>query len=606
MPIDPIIHCLQELTDYDAFERLCSAIMNGLGYDDIEPIGGKSDKGRDALFTSNGNGRSTIFAYTVRQDWKVKLDEDCKKVKKHAHPCDEFVYVTTTKLTSDQRDKAVEQVQKDYKFPLKIYGLERLRVQLVGNQRHLIPKHPQIFTWPYFEFRGGQSTAFGRDLLLLDYNVEDHAFALWLARRLAIQGYSVWCFGIAPMAGDTVDETVRVLIENRAAKYIPVFSPDSLSDADFRGRVSLAQSTLAGLILPTKTDNYDSSLLPSSIREIEAADFSTTWGTGLRAMLNQLDALQIPKKINSDRGQQIALQSFIPEPLTKPETETIWTNSFPVTHLPESLTIYRSMSVVKNSALREVEDSWAYSRIDGRTFAAFEPPPKPLCLTAKQEFMIGKSDHMFGKRPENAIKEILGRRLRIKGLEAGLIWCKDREILYFPSDDNGPQRSIGYTTAGGKKSTVAVTGFRQWGSGEHVTKFFYQLAPFFRILVSQDWETSVVLRVYVRVTDDKGELFEGKAINRRRKKVTKSWWNDHFLARVLGIIQYFSHGTDEICMGSDENEIRIATRPMTWDCPVSIDEEAVDRVGDFQDELAALSDRQNWFDEDESDGEEQA
>ena len=305
--------------------------MNGLGYEDIEPIGGRSDKGRDALLTSQDDGKSTILAYTVRQDWKVKLKEDCEKVKKHKHSCDEFVYVTTTQLTADQRDKAIEQVQNDYKFPLKIYGLERLRVQLVGNQRHLIPQHPQIFTWPYFEFRGGQSTAFGRDLLLLDHDTEDHAFAHWLARRLAIQGYSVWCFGIAPMAGDTVDETVRLLIENRAAKYIPVYSHASLSNADFRSRVSLAQSTLDGLILPTKTSEYDSSLLASSIRKIEATDFSTSWGTGLRAILDQLNTLQILKKINSDRGQQIALQSFIPEPLTKPEPETIWTNSFPVT-----------------------------------------------------------------------------------------------------------------------------------------------------------------------------------------------------------------------------------------------------------------------------------
>lgn len=45
---------------------------------------------------------------------------------------------------------------------------------------------------------------------------------------------------------------------------------------------------------------------------------------------------------------------------------------------------------------------------------------------------------------------------------------------------------------------------------------------------------------------------------------------------------------------------------MTWDCPVSIDEGAVDRAGDFQEELAALSQRHNRFDENESDMEDQA
>lgn len=93
---------------------------------------------------------------------------------------------------------------------------------------------------------------------------------------------------------------------------------------------------------------------------------------------------------------------------------------FLLLQLPESLTIYRSLSVVKNAALRKVEDTWAYSRIEGRTFAAFGPPPESLHLTAKQQVMIGKSDRIFEKRADNVIKEIIRRCLRVKGLEAGL------------------------------------------------------------------------------------------------------------------------------------------------------------------------------------------
>lgn len=66
MAADPIIYCLQELTDYDAFERLCSDVMAGLEYRDIEPLGGRSDRGRDAIFVSRANPKDiTIFAYTV-------------------------------------------------------------------------------------------------------------------------------------------------------------------------------------------------------------------------------------------------------------------------------------------------------------------------------------------------------------------------------------------------------------------------------------------------------------------------------------------------------------------------------------------------------------
>ena len=84
MSADPIIYCLENLTDYRQFERLSSDLMAGSGYPDIEPIGGSSDGGRDAIHVSHADGSFTIFAYSVRSDWKKKLkginiDSHCKK-----------------------------------------------------------------------------------------------------------------------------------------------------------------------------------------------------------------------------------------------------------------------------------------------------------------------------------------------------------------------------------------------------------------------------------------------------------------------------------------------------------------------------------------------
>lgn len=606
MAADPIIHCLQELTDYDAFESLCNALMSGLGYPDIEPLGGRSDKGRDGLHYCERNNVNSIFAFSVRQDWLVKLNEDCFKIKeKHNHPCDELVYVTTANLTAAQRDKAIKDVKDEYGFSLKIYGLQRLRVQLAENQRHLIPQHPQIFCWPYFDFRGGVSTAFGRDLIVIDHVPKEHALAVWLARRLTLEGYAVWCYGLAPMAGESTDATLRMLIENRAIKYVPVLSPSALVDADFLGRVILANGSQDGIILPASAVPYDNQRLPTQIRRLEVADFKNGWIAGLGDVLNQLSMLTGIKRIESERGHDIALQSFIPEPLTKQEPEPLWTNNFEVTQLPECLYVFKSHSVVKMAELVDVEDSWAYSRIDGRTFVSFAVPPPGLNLTLRNTIKLATTENIGEVRTTIAVREILRRALRIRGLELGLVWCVDREVLYFPAGDANPKRSISYVTASGKRSTVGVTGFRQWGSGERATKFFYQLAPSFRVTVDSNKSYSVILRIYVRVTDDTGELFSGKAIGRRRKKVTKSWWNNHFLARTLGVMQFFGDGNNEIVFGEDQDQIEISTTPIIWNCPVSIDEAAVDRIGDFQEELAALSMRNYSFDENDSEEEEQ-
>jgi hypothetical protein len=69
MAADPIVYCLEQLTDYDQFERLCHDLMALDGYRGIEPLGGSKDKGRDAIHVAaSTNGAVTVFAYSVRED----------------------------------------------------------------------------------------------------------------------------------------------------------------------------------------------------------------------------------------------------------------------------------------------------------------------------------------------------------------------------------------------------------------------------------------------------------------------------------------------------------------------------------------------------------
>lgn len=88
MAADPIIYCLEHLTDYDQFERLCHDLMASEGWANIEPLGGMKDKGRDAVHVSRLDPDDvTIFAYSVREDWWKKLAEDAEKIQKHGHRC---------------------------------------------------------------------------------------------------------------------------------------------------------------------------------------------------------------------------------------------------------------------------------------------------------------------------------------------------------------------------------------------------------------------------------------------------------------------------------------------------------------------------------------
>ena len=73
MSADRIVYCLERVSDYRDFERLCSALLAGTDYPGIDPLGGTGDGGRDAIIRTDSSGRRIVFAYTVRGDWYTKL-----------------------------------------------------------------------------------------------------------------------------------------------------------------------------------------------------------------------------------------------------------------------------------------------------------------------------------------------------------------------------------------------------------------------------------------------------------------------------------------------------------------------------------------------------
>ncbi len=160
MGADPTIYCLENITDYMAFERLCNDLMAADGYTSIEPLGGVRDQGRDAIHVDE-SGKVTIFAYSVQKKWKPKVDADAKTNHDHEHTCDELVFVTTARYSTEERDQKIAFILKKYKLKLKLYGLDRMLVLLNDNPK-IIGLHPAIFH-PGFYFPPTPSSLPSRD-----------------------------------------------------------------------------------------------------------------------------------------------------------------------------------------------------------------------------------------------------------------------------------------------------------------------------------------------------------------------------------------------------------------------------------------------------------
>ncbi|MBS0377197.1 MAG: restriction endonuclease [Proteobacteria bacterium] len=600
MSADAIIYCLERVSDYREFERLCSAMLAGAGYHGIEPLGGTGDEGRDAIIRRDETGQRIIFAYTVRSDWRVKLLSDCKRVQEKGHNPNVFVFVCTEALSASEKDFAHAYVAEECGWKLDLFDVERLRVELAGPQRHLVAHHPSIFSPPFFPQRGGQSLVVSPDIVLIDHVDADHAMATWLSRRLTLSGFRIWCRGTAPLAGEDADTTIRALINARANQYLPVLSSASVEDTTFLERCTIA-ATRDNFVLPCSLGISPERRMPSRMIELIPAAFMGSWQVGLDQVLARLYGLGIKPMPDSDRNRQIALRDFLPTRVTTVKPEPIVANLFAL-QLPKLMLMFELGRPLSIAEALELRKSWAFVELSPGRLVSFSPPPKPgrseISLTRIAEFPWADNPERDGKRTIDLAKELTTRSLDVVCARKGLQFCEDRQVFYFPQRESGDWDQM-FQHVDGRPTSVQLTGERTKGWGDTASKFRYQLAPTFRPQKEWDGSWNVVVRLYIRVTTLEGVLFEGKEIGRRRKVVSRSWWNKEWLARLLGAVQALQTELGHIVVGEGAQRVVIETKPLTWECPVGLDALALSGMSDIGEEIAQVRVRE----EDDADNE---
>jgi hypothetical protein len=594
MAADRLIYCLEQLTDYEQFERLCHDLMALDGYKNIEPLGGSKDKGRDAIHSDRQNGGlMTIFAYSVREDWRTKLEEDAVKVHKHGHPCNQLVFLSTARFTPNERDDAVAFIRKTCGWECKLYGLERLRILLATTHREVVANHPSIFCPPFFPAAGGLSLAPCHDHIVIDDVDADTPLALWMARRLILAGYRVWCRHLAPLAGSSSAETIKALIRTRAFRYVPVLSPTALKSPDFTSRRSAAhvagESRSCSLVLPAFASAIDVQQLDQETRKLEAAHFEAGWALGLSDLLKALEAAQSP----NDAGSAVAsvLHSFMPTNVLTDDQEVLAANVFAVKTVPQILNRFVCDVSLSDNDILQARLMWAFRKVSSKRFISFCPPPAPLAhqfsLKAAGCMLWTATQEMDSIRVYDLVKELLRRSMDVAVARSGALNCRDRDLFYFPFD-LVPRNMLRLVTIDGKERRVGIAGERTFGSGIRKAKYRYYLAPTFSVIWRGD-HYGIIVRPRIRITDTKGHLYPARAALARRKDIGGTWWNDDWLNRIMAVMQYISTN-GVIAVGTDSNNtVEVECLPLTWPVKTGINEVALKDAKRNRDEVAARS-----------------
>ena len=582
------VFCLKEVTDYFEFERLCSALMSLEGYSSIEPLGGSQDKGRDAIYVNESN-QTTIFAYSVNKGWRVKLAEDAEKVHRHGHACNQFVFITTAKITASQRDEAVAYIKNEFGWQLRLYGIERLRILLDVKYPQIKKQHPGIFHPEFLAAQDRIDDSTNQDYLFISTVDEDGVFADWLVRKLTAEGYLVWSERFKLLGGETYPDDVENAIRNRTFRFLGLYSRESLKNPDVRHQRSLALNIAnerkQDFLIPLNVDGVDQTQLDRGTRTLKFIPFQYNWAEGLKQLLKKLESINCPKSLPN--GKRIAANAFLGNDVRSDQKETLFSNCLQIRQIPEIIHLFTVEEAIPNERLDELKSEWSYRKVNPNTFLSFYEPPASIMkgyrVTGGRGYLwqeVKKPIHRIW--PSHLASELIRKALIVKCHQKGLRYCSETGQLYFPRDTDKSNR-ISFIQPDGKKANIAANGKRKHLSG---SEYLYSLAPDFFVRQDLFDDFTVLVRVRVRLSDTKGRPFsDPRMIVSRRKHLCKNWWNKKWFNLTLAVSQFLADG-DKITIGeSGEQQIIIDATPFCLDVPVGINEEVLGVLSQERSEL---------------------
>lgn len=421
-----------------------------------------------------------------------------------------------------------------------------------------------------------------RDHLFINYATEDIALVEWLARKLTAEGYRVWCDRFKLLGGESYPRDIDLALKTGTFRVLALLSRSSLrKDNPLKERTlafNLGKSLgIRDFVIPLNVDGLLPVELDWMTSDLTFIPFASGWASGLRQLLAKLSSIQAPRPLHD--GRRIAANTFLPGDILSHSPETLFSNYFPVVGMPDTLlrwNVSPGLPYVERDGLLA---SWPFYSVSPTILLSFGTPP-PAASDGRTVSLDGRIEYQAvldvnGIPTRHIVTSLLNRSLISKELSLGLRPTPNGRAAYFPlglvQDDR--LRFRGYT---GHETFVQVTGERTlWRPGSS-EKYRYHLALDGRVRRDVSTGYAVQLTPTIHVTSPVGEALPERTINSRRKHVSKSWTNHHWLSRLLAIAEFLAGRTDTIRIGNGDGQIVISAHPIVMSAPFGINEAALD------------------------------
>ncbi len=192
---------------------------------------------------------------------------------------------------------------------------------------------------------------------------EDNYFAGWLAAKLSLAGYDVWCDLDVLQGGEDFWKDIEKAIREETAKFVSVLSSTYTQKRGTLRELTIADKlNIAGdFIIPVRIDNVFSGDLPGELIRLNYIDFYQGWADGLRKLLKRFEKEKVIKVSTTDLNIVEFWQraQAVKDDIVITRAEGYWSNWFEINtpefiyfHFPSPLALY-NLSMVSYPAFAE-------------------------------------------------------------------------------------------------------------------------------------------------------------------------------------------------------------------------------------------------------------
>jgi hypothetical protein len=408
---------------------------------------------------------------------------------------------------------------------------------------------------------------------------QDNQFALWLSSKLAMAGYRVWVDRNRLRGGhDFWDEIERVLREE-AVKQIVVFTQHVRKPGVKKelalGEVMKGKLADPNFMIGVRNDGSDFGDAPPELLRGNILNAYPNWHDCLKDLLDALDQYGVPRDASPDSSLLASIVEAREEGrrFVTASPEAALTNWFPI-EAPPYIRYFRF------DGLQDHMQAWRrqcrvplvnQGRLTG-TFAdrdtflaasSFEASIADAYVLPFREFVDGSRLGPYGDR-QSARKDVanlLRQYFDKLASDRGLLPFEfaNGEMGWFFPDALVPGNKATCRTPDGRRIRRSVSG-----------KFKTLRWHLCFIAKPRIWP-SLVYRLHANIvlsTDGRTPM-PGEKTHLRRRRLTRSWWNDVWRDRLLAGMSFLANGADVLVIRTGDASFRVSTWPLIAELPVS-------------------------------------